>query len=224
MIRPGAARLLAALAATGAPAVPGFSAAAAQAVAEPDGRSLGAAVEEVRRSPFHTRAAAPSTAALGMHAPPGYPIAAVGRPATLAGAPADDTTAAPAKLSQVFLASWGAAAVSHPLALLAAVPIAFAPVDRFPINPELLFWGVVTASVAIPAAGARLAGAPGAAIPGSLVGLGAGIGAGAVVAGMVDEDETIAGIVALFAASSLAHAGVITLFTWLWLAAEHGDR
>ena len=222
MIRPGAARLLAALAATGAPAVPGFSVAAAQAVAEPDGRSLGAAVEEVRRSPFHARDAAPSTVALGTQAWPGYPIAAVGRPATLAGAPADDTTAAPAKL-HVFLASWGAAAVSHPPALLAAVHIALAPVDRFPINPELLFWGVVTASVTIPASGARLAGAPyGTAIPGSLLGLGAGIGAGAVVAGMVDEDETIAGPVAVIAASSLAQAGVITLFTWL--VPEHGDR
>ena len=222
MIRPGAARLLAALAATGAPAVPGFSVAAAQAVAEPDGRSLGAAVEEVRRSPFHARDAAPSTVALGTQAWPGYPIAAVGRSATLAGAPADDTTAAPAKLSQVFLASWGAAAVSYPPALLAAYHIAFA--DEF---PELLFWGVVTALVAIPASGARLAGAPygyGTAIPGSLLGLGAGIGAGAVVAGTGMVDVTIAGPVALFAASSLAHAGVITLFTWLWLAAEHGDR
>lgn len=216
----GAVRLLAALVvATGASASSAFSVAAAQAVAEPDGRSLGAAVEEVRRSPFHARAAAPSTVALGVQARPGDPIAAVGRPATLAGAPATDTTAS-VKLSQVFLASWGAAAVWQPAALYAAAHLVYAT-DEFPIHPEILFWGVVTASVAIPAAGARLAGAPFAAIPGSLVGLGAGIGAGAVVAGMVDEDETI-GLVAPFAASSLAQAGVITLFTWL--AAEHGDR
>ena len=122
MIRRGVARILAALvAATGASAVPAFSVAAAQAVAEREGRSLGAALEEVRRSPFHARRAPPSTEPLGLHPPPGDSIASVGHPAALASAPAADTTVAPANLSKVFLASWGAATVSHLLGLLSLI-------------------------------------------------------------------------------------------------------
>ena len=210
MVRPSTVRLLATLAATGASASPASSVAAAQAVTEPEGRSLSAAVEEARGSPFHARAA-PLTEALGLHAPPGDPIAAVGHTAALAGAPADDTSAAPAKLSKVFLASWGAAAVSHWVAY-----------ERLPYwvygqtSPRTNV-GIIATPILLPVAGAVLAGAPAvAAIGGSLLGLAAGIG----VWPLFDTASSEPGMPAL-AASSLAHAGVITLFTW-W--AERGYR
>lgn len=209
MIRRGAVRLFATLAATGTSAVPAFSGAAAQAIAEREGRLLGAAVEEVRSSPFHARSAASSTEALGLHALPGYPIASVGRPAALAGAPASDTTVEPANLSKVFLASWGAAAVSHYLGLISLYG-----------GPPAMAIGA-GAVIALPALGAKLAGAPtgaafGGSVPGLLVGIGAGAAAAAAAGGM-----GVGGFYAFLAASSLAHAGVITLYT-LW--AEHGYR
>lgn len=198
MIRLGAVRLLATLAATGTSAA-SVSPVAAQAVAELGSRSLSAAVEEVRRSPFHARRAAPSTEALGT--PPGAPVLAVGRPAALAGAPASDTTVEPANLSKVFLASSGAAAVSHYLGLVLA---------SVPWPPYQAMGGA--AAIVLPALGAGFAGAPGgAALEGSLVGLAAGIGTGAAVSHMVGEHHKL---VTFLAASSLAQAGIITLFTW----------
>ena len=202
MIRRGAVRLLATLAATGASAVPASSVAAAQAIAEQEGRSLSAALEEVRRSPFHARRAAPSTEALGPHARPGDPIAAVGRSAALAGASADDTAVEPANLSKVFLASWGAAGLSQYLGL----GLAFSA----PWPPYIAMGGA--AAIVLPALGAGFAGAPGgAALEGSLVGLAAGIGTGVAVSHMVGEHHKW---VTFLAASSLAQAGIITLFTW----------
>jgi len=121
----------------------------------------------------------------------------------------------PAELSQVFLYSWGVAAVSQSAALYTLLALGLGVYEP-PINPKLFAWGVVTASVAIPAASASwLAGAePGAAFFGSLLGLAAGVG----VAIMVVDYVPIAGL----AASSLAQAGGITLST-RW-AAGHGDR
>ncbi len=215
MIRPGTVWLLATLAATGTSAA-SVSSVAAQAVAEPESRSLSAAVEEARGSPFHAHRAAPSTEGLG--SPPGDPIAAVGLPATLAGAPADDTTDAPANLSRVFLASWGAAAVSQLAGLGLLFGAAYGPPGS---ASSLRVAAAFAAPLVVPAVGAVLAGAPtGAALGGSLPGLAAGIGAGAAVAGMVGGDS-IASVVALLAASSAAHAWVITLFT-SW--AEYGYR
>ena len=199
MIRRGAVRLLATLSATGASAA-SVSPVAAQAITELGSRSLSTAVEEVRRSPFHARRAAPLTEALGT--PPGAPVLAVGRPAALAGAPAADTTVAPANLSKVFLASWGAAALSQYLGL----GLAFSA----PCPPYIAMGGA--AAIVLPALGAGFAGAPGgAALEGSLVGLAAGIGTGVAVSHMVGEHHKW---VTFLAASSLAQAGIITLFTW----------
>lgn len=183
--------------------------ASAQRDSQQESRSLSAAIEEVRRSPFHrpSRAAWPAGAGIGGHLESGTlslrewtGFSEVGQERL------PEDTVAGLSTANVFLGTVGAAVLGDAAAYMLLLKGAYSPRESV-VGTLIMVGGSMVAALG-PAVGARMAG--GRFLPGVL-GSVVGMGLGGLAAGAIGDERGVPAVV-LFSVFSLVHAGTTALF------------